>query len=460
MAIIRCPHCGTANREGSNFCNRCGVELHGITQPHGADVQPESGSRMDSAAAPPTQEPEQKSAPNQERAQSAVDPLDDANRGTAPAPETEPGLRMDFRSAATVAPRSDDGGPAQTDFSRLLTSVSGLLAPVDITVSGEGEETYAPRSRSVDEGRGDLWRQVRMRMTTPPLVAGMPLIGARQPEPDLQLRWIFAILAFALIVPAVSIFAWPSGSATQWPGVAEAFLAIDSLPANANVLVYWAYDPATAGELDLEAQPVTTHLLQQRARLSVVSLLPGGPATARRLINRARVEWQRSENLTVTSKSTWNVPIVYLSGGPSVLALIANNPDAALNAAIPETAQGSVTAFGDRPDLSIVFAAQADDVQHWLEQVQPLSNTPVVAVVAAGADPASRPYWESGQLTGLVSGFDGAYSYQRLLDQQDRGDRVSQLNMQLVLQDWGHFVFFLVIILGNFAAVLRRGGTE
>jgi hypothetical protein len=59
-----------------------------------------------------------------------------------------------------------------------------------------------------------------------------------------------------------------------------------------------------------------------------------------------------------------------------------------------------------------------------------------------------------------VSGFDGAYSYQRLLDQQDRGDRVSQLNMQLVLQDWGHFVFFLVIILGNFAAVLRRGGTE
>ncbi len=27
MTTIRCPHCGTANRSGSNFCNSCGAEL-------------------------------------------------------------------------------------------------------------------------------------------------------------------------------------------------------------------------------------------------------------------------------------------------------------------------------------------------------------------------------------------------------------------------------------------------
>ena len=27
MSTIRCPHCGTANRAGSNFCNRCGTDL-------------------------------------------------------------------------------------------------------------------------------------------------------------------------------------------------------------------------------------------------------------------------------------------------------------------------------------------------------------------------------------------------------------------------------------------------
>ena len=27
MSVVRCPHCGTANRAGSNFCNSCGTEL-------------------------------------------------------------------------------------------------------------------------------------------------------------------------------------------------------------------------------------------------------------------------------------------------------------------------------------------------------------------------------------------------------------------------------------------------
>ncbi|KKK47040.1 hypothetical protein LCGC14_3159210, partial [marine sediment metagenome] len=114
-------------------------------------------------------------------------------------------------------------------------------------------------------------------------------------------------------------------------------------------------------------------------------------------------------------------------------------------------------ALSGPPDLSIVFAAQADDVQHWLEQVQPLNQAPVVAVVAAGADPVVRPYLDSGQLAGLVSGFDGAYNYQRLLDEQAGRDDTGWLDMQLVLQDWGQFVFFLAIVLGNFAAVLSRG---
>ncbi len=27
MANLTCPHCGTANRIGSNFCNKCGTDL-------------------------------------------------------------------------------------------------------------------------------------------------------------------------------------------------------------------------------------------------------------------------------------------------------------------------------------------------------------------------------------------------------------------------------------------------
>ena len=36
MSTIRCPHCGTANRVGSNFCNRCGVDLRDSNVESGA----------------------------------------------------------------------------------------------------------------------------------------------------------------------------------------------------------------------------------------------------------------------------------------------------------------------------------------------------------------------------------------------------------------------------------------
>ena len=30
MSSQLCPHCGTPNRAGSNFCNRCGADLRGV----------------------------------------------------------------------------------------------------------------------------------------------------------------------------------------------------------------------------------------------------------------------------------------------------------------------------------------------------------------------------------------------------------------------------------------------
>ena len=62
------------------------------------------------------------------------------------------------------------------------------------------------------------------------------------------------------------------------PGLEQAHRQIDSLQANSLVLVNWAYDPATAGEMDLVAQPIIEHLLQEQAKLIVFSQLPGGPA--------------------------------------------------------------------------------------------------------------------------------------------------------------------------------------
>ena len=33
MSTLTCPHCGTTNRSGSNFCNKCGTDLRDLVMP-------------------------------------------------------------------------------------------------------------------------------------------------------------------------------------------------------------------------------------------------------------------------------------------------------------------------------------------------------------------------------------------------------------------------------------------
>jgi hypothetical protein len=142
----------------------------------------------------------------------------------------------------------------------------------------------------------------------------------------------------------------------------------------------------------------------------------------------------------------WEGEGAFLTGGAAALPLVAQDLDRALGLA----------AGADAPLLAVVFAAQPEDVQQWLELVQPVNALDVVAVTGAAGDPALRPYLASGQLAGLVAGFDGARAYQSLRDTPlDAPDR-ARLDLQSGLQSWGGAVLLLVLLLGNLAYYVGR----
>jgi len=430
MSIVRCPHCGTANRAGSNFCNSCGTELRAAEERAAERRHTEDVTRP---GPPPAAEPE------------IPRPKESPPEPPQPGLAGQPWLRMEFGGVDAAPPFEEEDDAAHVAAARLAPGIQGLLAPVRITVRDAGEDQPASAPRSPDIPAEQM-RLVRRRMGSPPVLGDAEQLWSQPNPPNLRLTWLFLALGLAILLPALLALPLPKGAPAQWPGVDEAFDAIQGLPVQADVLVYWAYDPAAAGELDEAALPIVEHLLQRRARISVVSLLPGGPATARRLIERARLEWQRSENLTAAAESTWAIPVQYLPGGAALLAHVAQDREEIFDGAQQ-----------DPPDLTIVFGAQAEDVQHWLEQVAPINRAPVIAVTGAAADPILRPYWNSGQLAGLVSGFDGAYSYQSLLAERlPRLAPSAALDRQVVLQDWGMAIFFLAIVLGNLAAMFSR----
>lgn len=478
MAAIRCPHCGATNRAGSNFCNACGADLRMDDAPPALDERVDRSTVPPPPPVGPTEPPAPEQAPThgpgQEPEQEPARPLFDLGLASPGAEDLwladQPWLQAEEDEAAWEEsdefPEDELQDGEEERFTpvpegRLITGIQGLLAPLNITSRVDQQTLVSP---PLPPSAGDLSldevRRIRRLMAEEP--SPVPSAEWRPPRqwPTLRVPWIFWVIGLSAFLPIALLLGNPGGQPRQWPGVQEAYAAVDALSPGSTVLIYWAYDPATSGELDQVAEPVIRHLLDKRAHLLVVSTLPGGPATARRLVAKAAsasdVDVRRTgrapeRDASLPDAATFfradarMVANVFLAGGVAALPLVGQDLPAALGVAAPGLEQP--------PDLTLVFAARGEDVQYWLEQVQPRNRSPVVAVTSAVVDPQVRPYWDSGQLKGLVSGFDGAYSYERLhapfRTAPSQGERA-----RLTAQNWGQIALLVIIGLGNLAALL------
>lgn len=450
MSVIHCPHCGTTNRAGSNFCNRCGANLRS------EEPQEETGAPAGEGSALPA---------DLASTATAIDDFGEAPAVTGRSDQAEPLLPPAVERPADTDWASAAESPLYTTTRRLVTGVQGLLDPVQIASElSEGSETTAslPSVAPPFAIQAQQLRRIRALLAEDPVLLDAP-VALDQPAPvRLHLPWLILLLTLAIAVPIVLDLFGPVGAPQQWPGVAEAHAVIEALPADATALVLWEYDAATAAELDLVALPLVSHLLARRIQPIIVSQLPGGPAVADRLFVRAVAGLRADTAFRFTIERTLYVNAGYLPGGAALLSFVAQEPALALvrHSPLARLALPPDSSAVTVPALTIVVAAQAEAVQQWLEQGQPLQGRPTLAFTSAGADPILRPYLASGQLSGLVSGFDGALAYQKLRTVHLTVAEEALLDRQVILQNWGHFALLLLLLLGNLAAwggSARRG---
>lgn len=446
MSVIHCPHCGTTNRAGSNFCNRCGANLRS-EEPQEAANEP--GAAGETGVAPADMDPTAPSAAADEEERALGDYsaetaaplppaalLEDAD-WTAPAEVTEPSSRF-------ITNR------------RLVTGIQGLLEPVQIASElseDRGTTASLPSVTPPFAIQAEQLRRIRSLVTDDPVLLDAPLASGQPASIRLYLPWLSLLLTLAIALPIVLELLGPVGTPQPWPGVAEAYAVIDALPADTTALVLWEYDAATAAELDLVALPLVSHLLTRRIQPIIVSQLPGGAAVADRLFTRAIAGLRADTTFRFIVDRELYMNAGYLPGGAALLSFVAQDPGLALVRHSPLAPIASPLASGavSAPALTIVVAAQAEAVQQWLEQGQPLQGQPTLAFTSAGADPILRPYLASGQLSGLVSGFDGAVTYQKLRSVHLAVAEEAFFARQVVLQNWGHFALLCLLLLGNLA---------
>ncbi|HUV88225.1 MAG TPA: hypothetical protein VMY80_01110, partial [Anaerolineae bacterium] len=196
--------------------------------------------------------------------------------------------------------------------------------------------------------------------------------------------------------------------------------AIQGLSAESAVLVAFEYGPAEADELNAVAEPILRHLLDQRARISIVSTRPEGQSTAAGLLNR----------ITAAERG-------YTAGQ---YTLAGYRTSEAMGVA------QLLRATETRPALVLVLTAQPGPLRWWVEQTRALYGDalPVVAGMSAALEPAASPYLESNarQLEGAISGLSGAAAYEAL--RQSAGQATQRLNALAA----GHVAIVGLMILG------------
>ena len=230
---------------------------------------------------------------------------------------------------------------------------------------------------------------------------------------------LFLILLASIVWPVLSgDFGVPTPELPT--EIIDAQLLINAMPDGGNVLMAVDYQPGFTGEMNATSASLLDHLMIKGVYLTMVSTSTSGPALAERLVHYVNTQMGHQYQDTDQYAN-----LGYIGGGLSGLRNFAESPQQimpyALNAIKAEDSTvwinghlSDIQTLSDF-DLCVVITESSETARNWIEQVGPaLTDTPLLLVVSAQAEPLVRPYFESypKQVKGMVVGLSGGVSYE------------------------------------------------
>ena len=331
-----------------------------------------------------------------------------------------------------------------------LAGIRGVLPVEESVLNYRKPPTYAVKLRVSEKQRSQvslldslLAREMQTKSVAP----------ASSRTPRIVQRVVVAvfllIMLFSMVVLNIQIFPIPRLGPLA---IENMYRQVDGLQAGDTVLLAVDYEPAFSGEMRFAAVQVIDHLMRKKARITIVSTIPAGPALADELL---RVSGERNADYVLVD----NVEnLGYLPGGTISLLEFARNP----RRAAPGHRNGA-EAWASSPVLSgiadiknfkqvIVLTDRAEIGRAWVEQVQPLlGKVPLLMVSSTQAGPLLEPYVSSKQIQGMVSGLMGGTLYGQWTGRNDPNIAPARY--------WGAYqagllvAFLLVLVGGVFSGV-------
>ncbi|MBM3286953.1 MAG: hypothetical protein FJY88_06330 [Candidatus Eisenbacteria bacterium] len=268
----------------------------------------------------------------------------------------------------------------------------------------------------------------------------------------LDRRIIFSFMFVAVTVPFY--LNWPPVEIEVSREVEDAYQIIDRIPPHGDpLLLSFDYDPAAAAELTPMAEAVLHHCFSKGIRVLVISLqyTGQGAGIASEVVPRIAAQHGRKQDVD------W----AFLGFQPNALiAMLQMGED--FKRTFPTDYYG--TPFDEIPlvesvqnyaQIPAVLTLAATAVgESWAIYPGSRYGLTVIAGVTAVYTADIQPFYQSGQIKGVLGGLKGAAEYEKRVNVLGKG--MAGMRSQKTV----HYMIILFIALGNIAYWLSRGSAK
>lgn len=259
---------------------------------------------------------------------------------------------------------------------------------------------------------------------------------------NIDRRIIYVLLLLVTAVPLLSPIGIPMQVSQMTRAVYDIIEGLD--PATDVVLLSFDYGPGAGLDAHVVPVVVVEHLAKRGIKWVAVSFAAEGPMMADRIITdleaRGFTYGQDFANLG------------YMAGEENAIRLFALDclviPTDTRGNKVAElpVMQGIKTVL----DFSFVHQFTSNDPVVWIRQVVDPMGIRFAAGVVTVSVPAAMPYYNSGQLKGLLGGLRASAEYELLIEKPGRGAAMMDA------QSMGHLLIIAFILMGNLGYFLNK----
>ncbi|MFB3910043.1 MAG: hypothetical protein ACE15D_16760 [Candidatus Eisenbacteria bacterium] len=262
-------------------------------------------------------------------------------------------------------------------------------------------------------------------------------------------------LLYTLVFVGVTLpfyVGWPSVDIQVSPEVEAAFQTIDAIPPHSYpLLISFDYDPASAAELTPMAEAVLRHAFSRGIRVLAISLQYTGQG--------AGIASQVLPKIAAEFGAQKDVDWAFLGFQPNALvAMLQMGED--FRRTFPVDYYGTpveqiplMRPIQNYDQIPAVFSLASTAVgESWAIYPGSRYNLTVLLGVTAVYTADIQPFYQSGQVSGVLGGLKGAAEYEK------RIDRIADGTNGMRSQKLVHYMIIVFIVIGNIGYFAMRRG--